>query len=103
MYVCVGTYSRRWTDQWFWGHQPAGKKGPRYTWFYDLHFGGMWRQQEIPNVKKEPDIAGYYGRPHLVDPAGAVVGFGGALEPHDSRFFPGEVYFSRYDIYKNQL
>lgn len=97
MYVSAGAESRRW------GAESAKRPGPRYAWFYDIDRGGVWRQQRIGKVGKGPRVPGLYGMPHLVHLAGQVLGFGGALEPYDGRFFAGEVYFANYDIYQNKL
>ena len=82
------------------GYAPAG---PRYAWFWDIDRGGVWRMQKIAKVTLGEGVPGTWGQPHVVDPAGKVYGFGGALEPYDGRFFPDELYFSAYDVYANSL
>ncbi|MFO7900767.1 MAG: hypothetical protein R6V58_17120 [Planctomycetota bacterium] len=96
MYVSSGAVSRRW------GAKSAHKPGPRYCWFYDVDRGGVWRQVRVKVTKSDPKI-GVFGATHVAAPDGRVLGFGGALEPYDGRFFPGEAYFSSLDIYTNEL
>ncbi|MFW6157787.1 MAG: hypothetical protein ACOC8E_00345 [Planctomycetota bacterium] len=96
MYVSSGSVSRRW------GAKSAHRPGPRYCWFYDVDRGGVWRQVQVKVKKSDPKI-GVFGATHVATPDGRVLGFGGALEPYDGRFFPGEAYFSSLDIYTNEL
>jgi len=58
---------------------------------------------KIDRVSLGKNVPGTYGRCCVVHPAGRTLGFGGALEPYDGRFFKGEVYFGSYDIYANTL
>ena len=96
MYSGIGAESRRW------GAESARKDVPRYSWFYDVDRGGVWRQ--LPLVaKKGEGVAGVYGGTHLATPDGRVLGFGGALEPYDGRYSPGEVYFASLDTSRNLL
>lgn len=97
MFWSMGTGSRRWRAE------QEKRQGPRYAWFHDIDRGGVWRQVRIDRVKLGEKVPGTYGRCCLVHPAGQVLGFGGALEPYDGRFFKGENYFSVYDIYRNTL
>jgi hypothetical protein len=107
MYAGTGAESRRW------GAETARLPGRRYSWFYDLDRGGVWRRLEIGVVdrQREEDRAqaqnrprpGVYGKPNLATPDGRILGFGGGLEPYNGRFFPGESYFSSLDTLTNQL
>jgi hypothetical protein len=97
VYRSVGTGSRRWSPE------AEKEAGLRYAWFWDIDRGGVWRMQKIDKVVLGDGVPGTWGQPHVVDPAGKVYGFGGALEPYDGRFFPDELYFSTYDIYANTL
>ena len=97
MFCSNGTGSRRWRAE------EEKLPGPRYSWFFDIDRGGVWRQLEIAKVTLGDKVPGTYGRCCVVHPDGRVFGFGGALEPYDGRFFEGEVCFSSYDIYKNTL
>jgi len=97
VYRGIGTGSRRWSPE------AEKKKDLRYAWFWDIDCGGVWRMQKINKVALGDDVPGTWGQPHVVDPAGMVYGFGGALEPYDGRFFADELYFSQYDIYNGTL
>jgi len=94
MYVSTGAESRRW------GAETAKLPGQRYSWFYDLDCGGVWRRLPV-EVVREPNVAGVYGKANLAAPDGRIMGFGGALEPYNGRFFPGEVYLSCLDAIRN--
>jgi hypothetical protein len=96
MYVSTGAESRRW------GADAAKEERQRFCWFYDLDRGGIWRMLPV-KLDKDPKAPGVYGCPHLAAPDGHVLGFGGALEPYDGRFFAGEVYFNSLDIYTGEL
>jgi hypothetical protein len=96
MYSGLGGESRRW------GAESAKRDGQRYSWFYDVDRGGVWRQVPL-EYKKGEGVAGLYGGTHLAAPDGRVLGFGGALEPYDGRFFPGEIYFAALDTFRNEL
>ncbi len=100
MYEQIGCFSMRW-------NRSEGLKtfAPHYTWFYDLDRGGVWRQQKIDKVEFQfgDAVPGAFGVPHIVDPRGFVLGFGGALEPYDGRTTPDVATFARYDIYHNAL
>jgi len=97
MFWSTGIGSRRWRAE------EEKRPGPRYAWFHDIDRGGLWRQLRIDKVEMGEGVPGTYGKPCVVFPDGRVVGFGGALEPYDGRFFEGENYLSIYDIYKNTL
>jgi len=97
MFWSIGTGSRRWRAE------EEKRPGPRFAWFYDIDRGGVWRQLRIHRVEMGEGVPGTYGKPCVVFPDGRVVGFGGALEPYDGRFFEGENYVAIYDIYKNTL
>ena len=96
MYSGFGAASRRW------GAEDARKDYQRYSWFYDVDRGGVWRQVPL-EYRKGEGVPGVYGGTHLATPDGRVLGFGGALEPYDGRFFPGEIYFATLDVARNQL
>ncbi len=96
MYVSTGAESRRW------GAATAKAPGQRYSWFYDLDRGGVWRRQPV-SVAKDDSVPGVYGRANMATPDGRIIGFGGGLEPYNGRFFPGEVYFSSLDPATNTL
>jgi hypothetical protein len=96
MYASTGAESRRW------GAESAKQPGRRSSWFYDLDRGGVWRRLPV-DVTKDPGVPGVYGRPNLAAPDGRVLGFGGALEPYNGRFFSGEVYYSSLDPFRNEL
>jgi hypothetical protein len=96
MYSGTGGESRRW------GAESAKKDYPRYSWFYDVDRGGVWRQLPV-DVRKGEGVAGVWGGTHLATPDGRVLGFGGALEPYDGRFSPGEIYFAALDTFRNLL
>lgn len=96
MYSGLGAESRRW------GAESARKDVQRYSWFYDVDRGGVWRQLPL-DVRKGEGVAGVYGGTHLATPDGRVLGFGGALEPYDGRFSPGETYFAALDTFRNLL
>lgn len=97
MFWSIGTGSRRWRAE------EEKRPGPRYSWFFDIDRGGVWRQVEIDEVEMGEGVPGTYGKPCVVFPDGRVVGFGGALEPYDGRFFEGENYVALFDIYDNTL
>ena len=97
MFWSHGVRSRRWRAD------EEKRPGPRYAWFHDIDRGGVWRQLQIDKVEMGKGVPGTYGKPCCVHPDGRVVGFGGALEPYDGRFFAGENYLSIYDVYKNTL
>lgn len=97
MFERHGCISERWQDD-----TRHTQGGPGIAWFYDLDHGGLWRQRLVETSLGE-DVPKAYGVPHLVDPRGYVLGFGGALEPYDGRTTPDAAYFSRYDIYRNKL
>jgi hypothetical protein len=97
MFVSMGTESRRW------GAESGKRPGPRYNWFYDVDRGGVWRQKRIERIDRGEDAGGLWARCHLAHPDGRILGFGGALEPYDGRFFAGEVYFAEHDPYANTL
>jgi hypothetical protein len=96
MYSGFGAASRRW------GAESAKKDYQRYSHFYDVDRGGVWRQVPL-EYKKGEGVPGVYGGTHLSTLDGRVLGFGGALEPYDGRFFPGEIYFAALDTFRNQL
>jgi len=96
MYSGLGAESRRW------GAESAKRDVQRYSWFYDVDRGGVWRQVPL-EAKKGEGVAGLYGGTHLAAPDGRVLGFGGAIEPYDGRFFPGEIYFASLDAFRNEL
>lgn len=96
VYLTNAFHSRRWDAE------VAKESGTRVVWFYDLD-RDAWRQQPIAEVDLGKDVPGSYGRAHLIDPAGKVLGFAGHLEPYDGRFFRDEAYFSSYDIHTNRL
>lgn len=98
LYERHGCASERWSKK-----DGGVKPGPRYAWFYDVDRGGVWRQQKIGKVELGDGVPAPYGVPHVVDPQGFVLGFGGALEPYDGRTTPEEASFSRYDVYRNTL
>jgi len=115
VYRSIGTGSRRWSPE------AEKKKGPRYAWFWDIDCGGVWRMRSMSDERifhhdeefsdeyicntyfLGKGVSGTWGQPHVVDPAGMIYGFGGALEPYDGRFFPDELYFNQYGIYSNEL
>jgi len=97
MYWSVGTGSRRWRAD------AEKQPGPRYSWFFDIDRGGVWRQVEIGRVEMGKGVPGTYGKPSVVFPDGRVIAFGGALEPYDGRFFEGESYAGIFNIYANTL
>lgn len=96
LYLTNSFYSRRWDAEY------AGDPGVRVAWFHDLD-RDAWRQKRIAGVELGPGVPGSYGRAHLADPSGKVLGFAGHLEPYDGRFFRKEAYFSSYDIHANKL
>ena len=106
MYASTGAESRRW------GADSGKLPGQRYSWFYDLDRGGVWRQaarrqRSRPATRTgdrpQPGVPGVYGKPNLATPDGRILGFGGGLEPYNGRFFPGEVYFGSLDSVTNRL
>ncbi|HOX05331.1 MAG TPA: hypothetical protein PK280_02935 [Planctomycetota bacterium] len=96
MYSGLGAESRRW------GAESAKRDYQRYSWFYDVDRGGVWRMVPL-EAKKGEGVAGLWGGTHLSSPDGRLFGFGGALEPYDGRFSPGEIYFAAFDAFRNQL
>ncbi|MBL8795561.1 MAG: hypothetical protein JNM56_16770 [Planctomycetia bacterium] len=96
LFLTNSFYSRRWDVAY------AKDSGTRVSWFYDLD-RDAWRQRPIGKVELGPGVPGSYGRAHLADPSGKVLGFAGHLEPYDGRFFKDEAYFSSHDIHTNQL
>jgi len=96
LFLTNSFYSRRWDVEY------AQDAGTRVAWFYDLD-RDAWRQRPIGKVDLGPGVPGSYGRAHLADPAGKVLGFAGHLEPYDGRFFKDEAYFSSYDVHTNQF
>ena len=97
MYWSVGTRSRRWRAE------EEKRPGPRFTWFFDIDRGGVWRQVEIAKVERGDGVPGTYGKPCVAFPDGRVIVFGGALEPYDGRFFEGEQYVGIFDSHRNTL
>jgi len=79
------------------------KKGPRWSLFYDIDRGGLWRNPKIAEVTWGEGIKGTYAGVHLAHPDGKIMGFGGQLEPYNGRFCRGVVHFASHDIYKNTL
>lgn len=96
MYSSLGGESRRW------GAESAKKDVQRYAWFYDVDRGGVWRQVPIA-CKKGEGVPGVFCGTHLAAPDGRIMGFGGALEPYDGRFSPGESYFGSLDAFRGVL
>lgn len=97
MFWSVGTRSRRWRAE------AEKRPGPRYSWFFDIDRGGVWRQVEITKVEMGEGVPGTYGKPCVAFPDGRVIVLGGALEPYDGRFFERENYAGIYEIYRNTL
>ncbi len=97
MYHTAPFQSRRWDVD------IAKQEGRRVSWFNDVDRGGIWRQQPIATIELGEGVPGTFGRAHMADPKGRVLGFAGHLEPYDGRFFSKEAYFSNFDIRTNAL
>ncbi len=96
MFSSTGAVSMRWAKE-------SGKMDvQRYSWFYDVDRGGVWRLSPL-TCKKETGVPGIYGGTHLATPDGRVIGFGGALEPYDGGHTPGQYYFASLDAFRNEL
>jgi hypothetical protein len=96
MYASTGAESRRF------GAESAKQPGRRYSWFYDLDCGGVWRRLPV-ELAKDSTVPGAYGKANMASPDGRILGFGGGLEPYNGRFFPGEVYFNSLDMLTSTL
>jgi hypothetical protein len=79
------------------------KKGPRWSRFFDVDRGGVWRSPKIATVTWGEGVKGTYAGVHMASPAGKIMGFGGQLEPYSGRMTRGIVHFAIHDIYKNTL
>jgi hypothetical protein len=78
-------------------------KGPRFSYFFDVNRGGIWRQTEISKVIWGKGIPGTYGDVHMATRDGRILGFGGELEPYNGRDCNGSVTFASLNIYSNEL
>ena len=91
MYVRSGTVKPMFADE---------AKSPewRYSYFYDVDRGGVWRYRMISDMHMGEGVAAGIGFANLSDPTGRMLGFVGGF------VWPGnQGVFSTLDVYTNRL
>ncbi len=81
----------------------AGRReGPRWSWFYDLDRGGVWRQRKVEPIDRGENVDGVWSEVSVADPSGRVIGFVGDRTEYYGDNYPN-VYVSVFDVYANRL
>lgn len=99
MYRLVGTTYRAS----FTGNADAEFTDPKMTNFYDIHRGGVWREQRIGTIDKTPkDAPDNHTQTQMVDPAGRILDIHQVpVSYYDWRI--ARTFFRAYDINTNRL
>ena len=85
------------------GNIERGRRpGPRWTWFYDVDRGGVWRQQKVATITRGDGVDGAWGAVHVASPDGRIFGLVGDRTQYYGTTYPN-FYVSIYDIYTERL
>lgn len=100
MYVDIGGASK---ETRYGGIPDGTRPGPRYTWFYDVDRGGLWRRQRISEATRVNGADGFWGRATLSSPDGRLFGLGGDQSAGPYVAARPNFYVTIYDANRNTL